>query len=370
MRSADERFMREALVEARRGLGRTHPNPAVGAVIVRGGKIVGRGFHAKAGTPHAEVHALADAGAAARGATLYVTLEPCDHHGRTPPCTAAILRAGVRRVVFASSDPNPLVNGKGLARLRRAGVALTAHVLQADADALNRPFFKAMRERLPFVTLKAGVSADGKIATARGESQWITSEEARADVHALRDVVDAVVVGVGTVLADDPRLTTRLPGGAGRTPLRVVLDPRLRAPLRARVFDVGPERRTLLITTRSLDAPKARALLRRGVEVWSLPARGGVLPLKRILAKLVERGALHVLVEGGAATHAQFVRAGLADEARLYVAPRLIGGDGLSWLGAVGRARMRDVPHHAVVDVARLGPDVRLTVALRDAVTS
>ncbi len=359
----DERFMREALVEARRGLGRTHPNPAVGAVVVKAGKLVGRGFHAKAGAPHAEVHALADAGHKAKGADLYVTLEPCNHHGRTPPCTDAILKAGVARVIFASSDPNPLVDGRGLARLRNAGVRVFGPMLQADADALNRPFFKAMRQGLPFVTLKAAASADGKIATVTGESRWITSDAARADAHALRDQVDAIVVGVGTVVADDPQLTTRLGGGEGRTGLRIVLDPTLRAPTSSRVFRTGPAERTLVVT-QVRTGRALKALARQGVDVWTFPGRGRALPLPKVLERLVDRGALHVLVEGGAATHAHFVRLGLADELQLYVAPKLLGADGLSWLGTLGRRRLAQVPRHQLTAVTPLGPDVKLTFAL------
>ena len=223
-----ETWMREALAEARLAVGRTHPNPAVGAVVVRGGAIVGRGHTAPAGGPHAEVRAIADAGADARGADLFTTLEPCDHFGRTPPCTEAILAAGIARVFASSADPNPLVDGRGVRRLRELGMPVWTGVLSAESDALNRPFFKAMRVGLPWVTLKAAVSLDGKLATASGDSRWVTGEAARGEVHRLRNIVDAVLVGAGTVRADDPSLTTRLPEGGGRDPLRVVLDSALR----------------------------------------------------------------------------------------------------------------------------------------------
>ncbi len=215
-RAAAERFMRLALREAAKGLGRTSPNPAVGAVLVKDGRVVGRGHHARAGGPHAEVVALRAAGARARGADLYTTLEPCDHQGKTPPCSVAILEAGVRRVFVGSTDPNPLVNGRGMARLRRGGLPVEQGVLAVECDALNAAWFTYITERRPFVTLKAAVTLDGRIATRTGDARWVTGEAARAWVHRLRDRVDAVLVGAGTARADDPELTTRLPGGRGR----------------------------------------------------------------------------------------------------------------------------------------------------------
>jgi diaminohydroxyphosphoribosylaminopyrimidine deaminase/5-amino-6-(5-phosphoribosylamino)uracil reductase len=223
--------MRLALREARRGLGRTSPNPAVGALLVKGGRIVGRGHHVQAGAPHAEVMAIRDAAARARGADLYTTLEPCDHVGRTPPCSLAILEAGVRRVFSGSADPNPRVNGRGIRRLRRAGVEVETGVLREDCDALNEPWFRFITTGRPHVTLKVAATLDGRIATASGDSRWVTGPEARAHVHRLRDAVDAVLVGAGTARADDPRLTARLPGGRGCDPIRVVLDSRLELPM-------------------------------------------------------------------------------------------------------------------------------------------
>jgi diaminohydroxyphosphoribosylaminopyrimidine deaminase/5-amino-6-(5-phosphoribosylamino)uracil reductase len=317
----------------------------VGAVIVKGRKVIATGFHARAGTPHAEAIALAAAGERARGATLYSTLEPCDHQGRTPPCTEAIIARGVARVVFGSNDPNPLVNGKGLRRLRKAGVVVEGGVLKAATDALNKPFFKSVTTGLPFVTLKAGITLDGKLATASGESKWITSEAAREAAHRLRNRVDAVIVGAGTVLADDPRLTTRLEGG--RTPVRVVLDATLSSPSKSQLFDVKAGR-VIVATTALLTSRKARALLSRGVEVWSFPAVAGLVPLETLLRRLDAEGLLHVLVEGGASTHAAFLAQGLADEVLLYVAPKLFGHGGLTWSGMLG------VKHPE--DALKLGP--------------
>ncbi|NPA31500.1 MAG: bifunctional diaminohydroxyphosphoribosylaminopyrimidine deaminase/5-amino-6-(5-phosphoribosylamino)uracil reductase RibD, partial [Chloroflexi bacterium] len=245
--------MRLALDLARRGLGRTHPNPAVGAVIVRDGRVVGRGFHPKAGEPHAEIFALREAGDAARGAVMYVTLEPCVHHGRTPPCVDAILEAGIAEVHIATLDPNPVVHGQGVAKLRAAGVKVVLGEGQAEARKLIEGFAHWVRTRRPWVVAKYAMTLDGKIATRTGHARWITGPEARAWVHRLRDQVDAILVGRGTVEADDPRLTTRLPDAdAVHHPLRVVLDSRGRAPLTARVFDPGLPGRTVLAATPAL----------------------------------------------------------------------------------------------------------------------
>jgi diaminohydroxyphosphoribosylaminopyrimidine deaminase/5-amino-6-(5-phosphoribosylamino)uracil reductase len=328
--------MRLALAEAQRGLGRTHPNPAVGAVIVKAGRVIARGYHAKAGTPHAEAVALARAGAKAKGATIYSTLEPCDHFGRTPPCTQAILDAGIARVVCGSADPNPLVDGKGVRRLRAAGIEVVEHVLRAETDALNRPFLKALATGLPFVTVKLGSTFDGKIATSTGRSKWITSEASRARVHALRDRVDAILVGAGTVVADDPQLTTRLPGCEGRSPVRVVVDAGLSSPLTSRVFDVKQGPRTIVATLAAPGGAKARALEAAGVTVWCFKARGGEVPMRALLRRLRAEELLHVLVEAGPGVTGRLLRAGLVDELWLFIAPRLFGSDGLSWSGALG----------------------------------
>lgn len=314
-----------ALNEALKAVGRTHPNPAVGAVIVKGGKIVSTGFTAPAGGPHAEATALARAGKRAKGATLYVSLEPCAHHGRTPPCTDAIIAAGIKRVVFSVKDPNPRVNGKGAKKLRAAGLEVVQGVRAADAEKLNRPFFKFMREGLPWVTLKAGVTLDGKLATSTGKSKWITSEVSRTVAHELRDSLDAILVGAGTVEADDPALTVRLPPGEARkNPVRVVLDAALRTRPERQIFDASVAR-TILVTPHLASRHAAR-----GVEVWN------VTGTEALLRKLAAEGLLHVMVEGGAFTHAEFLKAGLFDELVLFVAPKVFGHDGLTWSGLLG----------------------------------
>jgi diaminohydroxyphosphoribosylaminopyrimidine deaminase/5-amino-6-(5-phosphoribosylamino)uracil reductase len=345
--------MRLALREAAKGLGRTSPNRAVGAVLVRGGRIVSRGHHARAGGPHAEVVAIRAAGARARGADLYTTLEPCDHHGRTPPCSLAVLEAGVRRVFVGSADPNPLVNGKGIARLRAAGVEVVEGVLREACDALNAHWFKYIRERRPYVTLKAAVTLDGRIATRTGDARWVTGEGARRWVHRLRDRVDAVLVGAGTARADDPRLTTRLPGGRGRDPLRVVLDTELRLPGRLALLRPSSPAPTLVA--------HASARVRRtapGVELIRCRRGRGGVDLRDLLAKLAARGVTHLLVEGGARVHARFLEAGLVDRMAIFVAPKIAGADGVPLVAGRGPARMADALRLDEVEFERLGDDL------------
>lgn len=359
-----EAFMRLALREAVRGVGRTSPNPAVGAVLVKGGRVIARGHHTRAGAPHAEAVALAAAGARARGADLYTTLEPCNHQGRTPPCSAAILRAGVARVFVGSRDPNPLVDGRGVARLRRHGVPVVRGVLREACDRLNAPWFTYITMGRPHVTLKAAVTLDGKIATRTGDARWVTGPEARAWVHRLRDRVDAVLVGAGTARADDPALTTRLAGGRGRDPLRVVLDTDLTLPLRLRLFTERSTARTLVAHA----APARREDGRRlgpGVELLRCRrARGGV-SLPDLLARLAARGVTHLLVEGGARVHARFLAEGLVDEVAVLIAPKIVGGDGLPFAAGRGPARMADALRLAGVRVERLGDDVLVAGAVR-----
>lgn len=361
-RAVAEFFMRLALDEAAKGVGRTSPNPAVGAVLVKAGRVVARGHHKKAGTPHAEVLAIRAAGARARGADLYTTLEPCDHWGRTPPCSLAILKAGIRRVLYASGDPNPRVNGQGLRRLRRAGIQVVGGVLQAEADRLNRPFFQYMRTGLPWVTLKAALTLDGKLAAAGGDSRWVTGEPARRSVHALRDRVDAILVGAGTVARDDPRLTTRLPGG--RDAVRVVVDSHLRAALRWRAALAARGPRTIIACVDGAPVERARRRLGPHVEVWALPAKEGHVALRPLLRRLGDEGLLHVLVEGGAQLFGSLLREQLAHEVVLFLAPRLIGAEGLCWTGRLGKRRMAQALELSELEVQRVGRDLKLTALL------
>jgi diaminohydroxyphosphoribosylaminopyrimidine deaminase/5-amino-6-(5-phosphoribosylamino)uracil reductase len=352
--AGEERYMRLALAEAARGLGRTAPNPAVGAVLVRDGRVVGRGFHARAGGPHAEIEALRVAGPKARGADLYTTLEPCSHHGRTPPCSLAVIEAGVARVFVGSRDPNPLVDGKGSARLRRAGVAVVAGPLRAECDALNAPWARFIASGRPYVTLKVAATLDGRIATRAGDSRWVSGPAARAWVHRLRDQVDAVLVGRGTAQADDPRLTARLPGGGGRDPLRVVLDTGLSLPAGLRLFRQRSSARTLVFHA----SPRVRALGPR-VDLQRVPRAPGGLELGAVLSSLGARGVVHLLVEGGGAVAASFLAAGLVDRLALVLAPRVLGG-GLGWGGEGGPARMAGALALHDLKVERLGDDLLL----------
>jgi diaminohydroxyphosphoribosylaminopyrimidine deaminase/5-amino-6-(5-phosphoribosylamino)uracil reductase len=355
-----EFFMRIALEEATKGLGRTSPNPAVGAVLVKGGRIIARGFTQPAGQSHAEVMALRAAGPRARGADLYTTLEPCNHYGRTPPCTLAILEAGVRRVISGSADPNPMVNGKGITRLRRAGVEVLTGVLKEEADRLNRPFFKAILTKMPYVTLKAAVTLDGKLATATGDSRWVTGEAAREWVHRLRNRVDMILVGANTVRCDNPQLTTRLPGGGGKDPVRVVVDSHLSLKPSATVFAQRSRAKTVVATLEDPASRKARRLTEQGVLVWQVREKSGRVDLKALLARIAREGFNHVLVEGGAEMYGSFLRERLADELALFLAPKLIGSQGLSWSGELGVKLMSQALQLKDISFERIGEDLLL----------
>jgi diaminohydroxyphosphoribosylaminopyrimidine deaminase/5-amino-6-(5-phosphoribosylamino)uracil reductase len=319
-------WMARALALAGRGLGLTSPNPAVGAVLVRDGEVVGEGAHLRAGGPHAEAMALAEAGERARGATCYVTLEPCAHHGRTPPCTEALIAAGVAEVVAACRDPHPLVDGRGIERLRAAGVRVRLGVGETQARALNRAFFGAVGRGRPHVTLKAAMTLDGKIAAWDGTSRWITGDPARLEAHRLRFVADAILVGVGTVLRDDPQLTVRLPDVAPKEPLRVVADSRLRTPPDARILAAGDPSRTLIACVEPAPPAAAARLRGRGARVLELPAEGGRVDLRALLLALRGLDVIAVLAEGGTELAWGLVDAGLVDRIAFFLAPRLLGG--------------------------------------------
>jgi diaminohydroxyphosphoribosylaminopyrimidine deaminase/5-amino-6-(5-phosphoribosylamino)uracil reductase len=325
-RARDERLMRRALELAARGLGETNPNPVVGCVVARRDRIVGEGYHRRAGGPHAEVLALRQAGARARGATLYVTLEPCAHRGRTPPCAPLVAEAGLARVVVAIRDPDPRVSGRGLGRLRRAGVRVSLGVCAAEAESLNRRFLTAARRRRPFVLLKAALTLDGRIATASGRSKWLTSPAARRQARALRRLHDAVLVGIGTALADDPLL---LPEPRTRRPFtRVVLDTRLRLSPSSRLVRSASSRApVLVVAAEPAPARRRRALEARGVTVVTVAASGAIPPA-RALAALYARGLTSLMVEGGSEVLGSFLAERLVDEVALFRAPLLLGGRG------------------------------------------
>jgi diaminohydroxyphosphoribosylaminopyrimidine deaminase / 5-amino-6-(5-phosphoribosylamino)uracil reductase len=344
---SDARMMRRALALAARGLGETNPNPVVGCVVARRGRVLGEGFHRRAGGPHAEVEALGRAGAAARGATLYVTLEPCAHHGRTPPCAPLVRDSGVRRVVAAVRDPDPRVAGRGLALLRAAGLRVEAGLLAGEATALNSRFLTAARRGRPFVLLKAAITLDGRIATAGGASKWITSPAQRRQARWLRRLHDAVLVGIGTVLADDPVL---LPQPRTRRPFaRVVLDTRLRLPPASRLVRSASATAPVLVLTAVKTGARRRALEARGVQVVSVASRGGRLDPSAALAALGKRGIASVVVEGGSEVLGSFLAARLVDEVALFRAPLLLGGRGSK--GAFGGRNPRSIR-----DAMRLEP--------------
>ena len=340
-------FMQEALALAERGRGRTRPNPVVGAVVVRDGRIVGRGWHARAGAVHAEVMALREAGAGARGATLFCTLEPCAHQGRTPPCVDAIVRAGIRRCVVAQRDPHAIVNGRGLRRLRAAGVAVEVGLLEEAAREALRGYRRAHLEGLPRVTWKLGLTLDGRMADHAGRARWITGPAARRTGHRLRAGSDAVVVGAGTARRDDPRLTVRLGerGGARRPqPLRVVCDSRLRLPLDLRLFRAPLAAGTVVACGGSAPASRARALERRGVTVWRLPLAGGRVSPRALARRLAAAGCFEVLLESGPTLGTSWLAAGLVERLAIFTAPFVLGATGLAWCGPLapddlGRAR-------------------------------
>lgn len=358
--------MAAALGLARRGLGGVWPNPAVGCVIVREGRVVGRGWTQPSGRPHAETEALARAGDRARGGTAYVSLEPCSHHGKTPPCAEALIKAGVSRVVAAIKDQDPRVSGRGLARLREAGIDVKLGVMPEAAAELNAGFLKLIREGRPLVTWKTATTLDGKIATHTGESQWITSEAARERAHLMRACHDAVAVGVGTALADDPDLTCRLPGLEPASPIRVVIDGRLRLPLTSRLVATAEQVPTWFITR--TDAPEERRdmLLRVGVDVILVgPGEGDRPDLLQGLRELGQRGITRLLVEGGSQLVAALLRDNLVDRVAWFRAPMMFGGDGLPTSAAFGVDEIKDAPHFERVSVLPCGIDTLETYVPR-----
>lgn len=322
-----ERLMAEAIAEAKKAEGRTRPNPLVGCVIVRDGQIAARGFHARAGEAHGEVAALRALDGSAEGCDLYVNLEPCCHHGRTPPCTEAIINAGIRRVFVGTLDPFPEVSGKGIEALRRAGIEVVAGVLDDESRRLNQPYFKRITTGLPWVAAKYAMTLDGKIASSTGESAWISGEASRRRVHELRDTHDAIMVGTGTLRRDNPRLTCRIDGG--RDPVRVVLDARLTAPLDSNVFDPQlSDEKTIVVVGQGAPAEPSEALVERGVELLEVPVgASGRLDLRATMRGLAERELLSVFVEGGSHLLGGLFDARLVDRVYAFVAPKIVGGE-------------------------------------------
>lgn len=356
--ASPEQFMQRAVDLARRGEGRTAPNPPVGAVLVREGDVVGEGFHPAAGQPHAEIFALDAAGSLARGADLYVTLEPCCHHGRTGPCSEALIKAGVRRVFYGILDPNPQVAGRGVERLRSAGIDVAAGPLAAECRRLIAPFAKHLATGRPYVILKAAMTLDGQTATSTGESQWISCEQSRQLVHRLRNRVDGVLAGAGTVLADDPQLTVRLDEG-GRNPARIVLDGSLRTAPTARVYSADAAGRRYLVTDRAIPQEALIGYTARGVEIVPVPRQDGHLDLGAALTMLGACNLQCLMVEGGGSLSGALLRAGLVDRLMLFVAPLLLGGsDGWPVFAGPGVTRLADALRLTDLQISQVGTDV------------
>jgi diaminohydroxyphosphoribosylaminopyrimidine deaminase/5-amino-6-(5-phosphoribosylamino)uracil reductase len=356
--SIDLTMMRAALALARRGLGTVWPNPSVGCVIVKDGHVVGRGWTGRGGRPHGETEALRRAGAAAHGATAYVTLEPCSHWGKTPPCADALIAAGLRRIVIALEDPDPRVAGSGIETLRKAGFAVEIGLCAAEAAELNTGFLQRIRLGRPLVTLKLATSLDGRIATASGESRWITGPAARERAHLLRATHDAILVGTDTVLTDDPQLTCRLPGLGDRSPVRIVIDRLLRIPSTARIVADARHVPTWVVTLRSAELSRQKSLRDAGVEVIAAdPNAAGAIDLATAVGALGKRGLTRLLVEGGGRLAAALLRAQLVDRLIWFHAPLLLGGDGVPAVAALETRVLADMPHFERLATETVGED-------------
>jgi len=362
--AADERWMARALVHALRGVALAHPNPVVGAYLVKNGKVVGQGFHDYDRRDHAEIVALKQAGKKARGATLYVTLEPCCTTGRTGPCTKAIIAAGVKRVVAAMRDPNPEVAGKGLAELRRAGIDVTCGVLEEKAQAENEDFAQWIQTQRPLVTLKTALTLDGQIAQRAGSVTWITSAESRKAVQLLRHKADALLTGIGTVLADDPRMTDRTGEPRRRKLLRAIVDSRLRLPLRSKIVK-SAQNDVVVFTTQSTDSPRARGLQRAGVEVVHVAPRHGRVNLDAVIRQLGKREILNVLLEAGAALNGAALEAGIVDKMIFFYAPKIMGVGGVP-VASTPSHWFSKSPELKHLTLAKSGPDFVVTGYFHD----
>jgi len=361
----DEKYMEQALTLARYAIGRTSPNPLVGAVIIRDGRVVGQGWHRQAGTPHAEINALQQAGELARNATIYVTLEPCSHHGRTGPCVEALIAAGIKKVIIAMTDPNPLVAGQGILKLREAGIEVVEGVLASKAAKLNEVFIKWVSTKMPFVLLKSAMSLDGKIASYTGHSKWITGTESRAYVHELRDMYDAILVGIGTVLADNPSLTTRM-SYQGKNPIRVIVDSKARTPIESNVVTDGLAKTIIAVTHEAMQT-KVDALRACGVEVIICESKDGVVNLSYLFKILGEQQITSILIEGGATINASVLEDNLVDKVHWFIAPKIIGGSGAPGpIGGKGIAEVNNAKVFEDVHIELIGEDILISAYMRN----
>jgi len=357
--SEDEKYMQRALDLAARAQGRTSPNPMVGAVVVKDNQMVGEGYHMKAGTPHAEVHALQAAGEAAQGATLYVNLEPCSHYGRTPPCANAIVRAGIKKVVVAGLDPNPRVSGRGLKILQDAGIETYTGVLEQEAHKLNLAFFKYIQTGTPLVSLKVAMTLDGKIASSIGDSRWISGEASRQYVHQLRNVYDAIMVGIGTVLKDDPMLNTRLEEQDCQDPVRVIIDSKLDLPSSSNIVKTTRQQKTIVFCEQQADDARQEFLEEAGCMVIRLAGENEKLPLEEVLRVLGEMEIMTLLVEGGGEINGYLIEKGLIDKVYWFIAPKIIGGkEAPTPVGGRGIPLLKDVLLLKSMEIQRFDEDI------------
>ena len=360
-----EFFMKKALALAKKGQGYTSPNPMVGAVIVKDGEVKGKGYHQVVGQAHAEVNAIEDAGTQAKGATLYVNLEPCNHTGRTPPCTLKILEAGIKRVVVALEDPNTIAGG-GAVFLKQKGIEIVTGVCENQAARLNEAFLKFVKTKGPFVTVKCAATLDGRIATRTGDSKWVTGEKARRYVHRMRHAVDAILVGIGTVHADDPNLTTRLGSKKGADPVRIVLDTHLSISPDARILKLDSNSDTILITGNTVSEAEKRKVAKKGVRIIAQPVKNGQIDMKPLMARLGSMDITSLLVEGGSRVIASAFNSGVVDKALFFYAPKILGGDdGIPICRGPGPQLMKDCIQAKNIRVRRFDDDVMIEAYIR-----
>ncbi|GEK89368.1 diaminohydroxyphosphoribosylaminopyrimidine deaminase [Alkalibacterium putridalgicola] len=361
----DRKYMKRALELAEKGRGFTSPNPMVGAVIVKNGQIIGEGYHERFGEAHAEVNAIDSATEPVEGGTIYVTLEPCSHYGKTPPCSDLIIDRKLKKVVVAAMDPNPLVSGRGLDRLRKAGIEVVEGVLEAESNKLNEVFNKFITTQTPFVLMKYAMSLDGKIATQTGDSKWISSEKSREHAHHLRGYLSGIMVGIGTVLKDDPQLTCRVPGYPN--PVRILLDSQLRVPLDSKILKDQDEAQTLILTTEHAPLSMRREIEKLGVEVLTVPERDEKVDLKAARSELGKKGIDSILLEGGGTLNAAALEAGIVDKVTIYIAPKIIGGaEAISPVMGRGVETIKDAYGLSDLQVTKLNEDIFVEGYLRE----
>ncbi len=362
----DISFMKRALELAEKGIGFTNPNPVVGAVIVKDNRIIGEGYHEIYGGKHAETNAFLNSIEKVQGATMYVTLEPCSHFGKTPPCAKAIIDKGIKRVVVALTDPNPFVAGKGINMLRENGIEVATGIMEAESRRLNEVFMKYITTKLPFGILKTAITLDGKIATYSGDSKWITNEKSREYVHKLRHKVSAIMVGINTVLKDNPYLNTRLVEGNGLDAARVIVDSTARIPLDANVLNMKSSARTIIATTEMASKQKLEELEDKGADMIVCPLVNNRVDLSYLIKELGERGIDSILIEGGSALNYSAIEAGIVDKVIAFIAPKLIGGrDAKTPIGGLGKEFMKDALHLRIAELQRFGDDIMIEAYIR-----